>query len=82
MNCPNSALHPTAYRFAGTTTDNYRTPTIYISPQTNPQQHIRGVMNDSVERGAFEPVFLSVYDGFTLNFIAGHKAVRRLSQRP
>jgi hypothetical protein len=39
-------------------------------------------MKDSVERGAFEPVFLSVYDGFTLNFKAGHKAVRRLSQRP
>jgi hypothetical protein len=36
---------------------NYRTPTIYISPQTNPQQHIRGVMKDSVERGAFLTCF-------------------------
>jgi hypothetical protein len=51
----------------------YRTPTIYISPQTNPQPHIRGVKNDSVERCAFEPVFLSVYDGFTLNLKLGTK---------
>jgi hypothetical protein len=44
----NNYRTPTNY----TNYTNYRTPTIYISQQTNPQQHIRGVMKDSVERGS------------------------------